>query len=425
MAVFDFFKKNELEEINNLKKELERYKAISDIESEVNKKKIELSLVKNNLTKIKYEYENTLKLYEKIKDEVGVFETKLDIIEYGIYEPVYDFAKSEEYRLEQDKIITLQKNMITSDIAAICNTNWSVEGSEVKGKSVVKIYKKLMLRAFNGECDALVSKVKWNNVNQINERLQKLFDTINKLGQGFRVYLNEQYFDLKKSELILEYEYQLKKQEEKEELRAAQEAIREEEKAMREFEQAQREAEREEVNYQKALEKAREEIESAVGEKHEKLQAKISQLEQEVKTAQEKKERAMSMAQQTKRGHVYIISNVGSFGENVYKIGMTRRLEPKDRVRELSGASVPFNFDIHAMVFSEDAPTLEKELHRKFSNCKVNMINYRKEFFKVNLDELEADFKKNNLVCDFKRLPEAEEYRETIAILRKMETQDL
>ena len=425
MAVFDFFKKNELEEINNLKKELERYKAISDIESEVNKKKIELSLVKNNLTKIKYEYENTLKLYEKIKDEVGVFETKLDIIEYGIYEPVYDFAKSEEYRLEQDKIITLQKNMITSDIAAICNTNWSVEGSEVKGKSVVKIYKKLMLRAFNGECDALVSKVKCNNVNQIKERLQKLFDTINKLGQGFRVYLNEQYFDLKKSELILEYEYQLKKQEEKEELRAAQEAIREEEKAMREFEQAQREAEREEVNYQKALEKAREEIESAVGEKHEKLQAKISQLEQEVKTAQEKKERAMSMAQQTKRGHVYIISNVGSFGENVYKIGMTRRLEPKDRVRELSGASVPFNFDIHAMVFSEDAPTLEKELHRKFSNCKVNMINYRKEFFKVNLDELEADFKKNNLVCDFKRLPEAEEYRETIAILRKMETQDL
>ena len=425
MAVFDFFKKNELEEIINLKKELERYKAISDIESEVNKKKIELSLVKNNLTKIKYEYENTLKLYEKIKDEVGVFETKLDIIEYGIYEPVYDFAKSEEYRLEQDKIITLQKNMITSDIAAICNTNWSVEGSEVKGKSVVKIYKKLMLRAFNGECDALVSKVKWNNVNQIKERLQKLFDTINKLGQGFRVYLNEQYLDLKESELILEYEYQLKKQEEKEELRAAQEAIREEEKAMREFEQAQREAEREEVNYQKALEKAREEIESAVGEKHEKLQAKISQLEQEVKTAQEKKERAMSMAQQTKRGHVYIISNIGSFGENVYKIGMTRRLEPKDRVRELSGASVPFNFDIHAMVFSEDAPTLEKELHRKFSNCKVNMINYRKEFFKVNLDELEADFKKNNLVCDFKRLPEAEEYRETIAILRKMETQDL
>ena len=194
---------------------------------------------------------------------------------------------------------------------------------------------------------------------------------------------------MKLKELALEYEYQLKKQQEKEELRAAQEALREEEKARREFEQAQKEAEKEEANYQKALDKARKEIEQATGDTHDKLIAQIQKLEQEIQEAHERKERALSMAQQTKRGHIYIISNIGSFGEQVYKIGMTRRLEPEDRIKELGDASVPFQFDIHAMIFSEDAPNLENELHKAFSNRKVNMLNYKKEFFKVTLDEIE------------------------------------
>jgi hypothetical protein len=280
-----------------------------------------------------------------------------------------------------------------------------------------------MLRAFNGECDVLISKVKWNNVNQMKERMQKLFDAINKLGQGFQVYLNNQYLDLKRKELILEYEYQSKRQQEKEEMKAIQEELREEEKAKREFEQAQREAEKEEAVYQKALDKARKEIEAASGEKQDKLQSQIDKLEQELKEAQEKKERALSMAQQTKRGHVYIISNIGSFGENVYKIGMTRRLEPIDRVRELGDASVPFQFDIHAMIYSEAAPTLENELHKAFTNKKVNMLNYRKEFFSVTLDEIEEKVKEIGLEAEFSRLPEAMEYRETLAILEKFNSQ--
>ena len=126
------------------------------------------------------------------------------------------------------------------------------------------------------------------------------------------------------------------------------------------------------------------------------------------------------MAQQTKRGHVYIISNIGSFGENVYKIGMTRRLEPLDRVKELGDASVPFHFDIHAMIFSEEAPTLENELHKAFANKKVNMVNYRKEFFKVTLDEIEQKTKEIGLGTEFLRLPEANEYKETLAMLEKL-----
>jgi hypothetical protein len=254
----------------------------------------------------------------------------------------------------------------------------------------------------------------------MKERIKKSFETINKIGESQTVSIQGEYLDLKIKELTLEYEYQLKRQKEKEELRLAQEEMREEEKARKEFEQAQKEAEKEEANYEKALEKARKEIGLATGDKHEKLQAQIEKLEQELKEAHEKKERAMSMAQQTKRGHVYIISNIGSFGEQVYKIGMTRRLEPLDRIKELGDASVPFQFDIHAMIYSEDAPTLENALHKAFTNKKVNMLNYRKEFFKVTLDEIEQKAKEIGLETEFIRLPEAMEYRETLAILEKL-----
>jgi len=129
------------------------------------------------------------------------------------------------------------------------------------------------------------------------------------------------------------------------------------------------------------------------------------------------------MAQQTKRGHVYIISNIGSFGENVYKIGMTRRLEPTDRVKELGDASVPFQFDIHAMIYSDEAPTLENELHKAFTNKKVNMLNNRKEFFNVTIDEIEEKVGEIGIAAEFSKLPEAMEYRETLAILQKLNSQ--
>ena len=438
MGLFDFLKKKELEQIvelksqiaslnkkqieetDKLKSELERYKSIIDIEAEVERQKKSLEqLISSKNTDIKNietefnslnsNYQTALTTYKNLRKEVSVFESKLDLIEFGVYEPIYDFEKSDDYREEQNKIIQLQKEMITNDTAATCDTKWTIEGSEAKGQAVVKVYKKLMLRAFNGECDVLIAKVKWNNVNQMKERMQKLFDAINKLGNGFQVILNNQYLDLKQKELILEFEYQSKRQQEKEEMRAIQEELREEEKAKREFEQAQKEAEKEEVTYQKALDKARKEFEIATGEKHDKLQLQIEKLEQELREAQEKKERALSMAQQTKRGHVYVISNIGSFGENVYKIGMTRRLEPIDRVKELGDASVPFQFDIHAMIYTDEAPTLENELHKAFSNKKVNMLNYRKEFFNVTLDEIENKVKEIGLDAEFSRLPEAME----------------
>ncbi|MFN9321291.1 MAG: DUF4041 domain-containing protein [Chitinophagales bacterium] len=431
MGLFDFLKKKEFEEIEKLKSQLDRYKPIADIEVETeNQKKnleqlklskqAEVKTVEENFTKLNTDYQTALETYTKLRKEVSLFENKLDLIEFGVYEPIYEFDKSDEYRAEQDRIIELQKQMISSERAAICRTNWTIDGSEAKGKASTKRYIKLTLRAFNGECESLIAKVKWNNVNQMKERIKKSFETINKIGESQTVTIQSEYLDLKIKELTLEYEFQLKRQKEKEELRAAQEELREEEKARREFEQAQKEAEKEEANYEKALEKARKEIGLATGDKHDKLQAQIEKLEQELKEAHERKERAMSMAPQTKRGHVSIISNIGSFGEQVYKIGMTRRLEPIDRIKELGDASVPFQFDIHAMIYSEDAPTLENALHKAFANKKVNMLNYRKEFFKVTLDEIEQKAKEIGLETEFTRLPEAMEYRETLAILEKL-----
>jgi len=445
MGLLDFLKRKELLEIKFLKEQLVKYQPIINIEAEIEKNRNEfqslilakeaelnsiaenktqvIKNIQNDLDKLNLDYQTALETYTRLRKDVGLFESKLDLIEYGIYEPVYDFEKSEEYRSEQSRIIEKQKSMIQSESAATCSTTWTIDGSEAKGRASTKRFIKLVLRAFNGECGTLIAKVKWNNINQIKERVQKSYETLNKLGESQSVSLSYKYLDLKLKEITLEYEYQAKRQAEKEEMRAIQEELREEEKARREFEQAQRQAEKEEETFQRALLKARKEVEKATGELQEQLNSKILVLEQELLFAQEKKERAISMAQQTKRGHVYIISNIGSFGENVYKIGMTRRLEPIDRVRELGDASVPFQFDVHAMIYSDEARTLENELHKAFSNKKVNMLNYRKEFFNVSLEEIENKISELGFEAEFTILPEAMQYRETLALLEKLNSQ--
>ena len=189
--------------------------------------------------------------------------------------------------------------------------------------------------------------------------------------------------------------------------------MREEERAERELEAARLKAEKEEMMYAKALEKARKEMGTAVGKKQEELLKRIAELEAGLVDAEALKQKAISMAQQTKMGYVYVISNIGSFGDDVYKIGMTRRLEPLDRVKELGDASVPFPFDVHAMIFSENAPELEAKLHNIFSDNRVNMTNFRREFFNIPLSKIEEEAKKLGAKVEFTMLAEANEYRET------------
>jgi len=251
----------------------------------------------------------------------------------------------------------------------------------------------------------------------MRERVTKAYEAINKLGEPVAIEINLDFFELKLKEIYLAYEYQEKLQAEKEEQRRIREQMREEEKVRREIEKAMQDAIREEQTYNKAIEQARQEMESAQGEKLEKLKTQMAFLEEKLKEAEEKNRRVQSMAEKTKSGHVYVISNIGSFGENVYKIGLTRRLEPKERVNELGDASVPFAFDIHAMIYSENAPELESAFHKHFRSKQVNLVNSRKEFFAVSLDEIEEHAADNGLTVEFTKLAEAKEYRETMAIL--------
>ncbi len=208
------------------------------------------------------------------------------------------------------------------------------------------------------------------------------------------------------------------KQKEREEQRRIQEQIREEEKARRDYERAMQEAAREEEAIRRAMEKARAEVAHATEQERAALEAELVALNQRLIEAEDKNKRALSMAQQTRSGNVYIISNIGSFGEEVFKIGMTRRLEPNDRVKELGDASVPFEFDVHAMIRSDDAPGLERLLHTSFEEFRINKVNYRKEFFRVPLERIRAVVTERALEATFTLAAEAREYRESLALVK-------
>lgn len=346
-----------------------------------------------------------------------------EIVEaFGFYESKYDFHEAEEYKQRLDKIRAQQKQMIKDTEAAVCHVKMTLEGSAKEGKKMTDNFLKLVLRAFNGECDASVVKVKYNNVQTMEKRIRKTYEDLNKLSQTTYCEITSRYLDLKLQELWLTHEYQEKKYQEQEEQRTIREQMREEEKALRELEKARQNAEKEERRYQEALEKARRDVESATGKAQEKLLNQIEELQKRLTEAEANKERAVSQAQLTKSGHVYIISNVGSFGEDVYKIGMTRRLEPMDRVKELGDASVPFPFDVHAMIFCENAPELETRLHKRFNSRRVNKENERKEFFRVSLDEIVRvvrEIDQELRICKsevtFTKIAEATDYRKTLA----------
>jgi Domain of unknown function (DUF4041)/T5orf172 domain len=357
-----------------------------------------------------------------LKTELQELEEQDFVEAFGFYDSKYDFQESSEYKQRLDLIRTQQKQKIKDKIAAICNTEWSVGGSLKEGKKMTDNFIKLVLRAFNGECDACVMKVKYNNIQTMEKRVRKAYDELNKLSQTTHCEITPQYLDLKLQELWLTHEYQEKKYLKLEEQRTIREQMREEERALRELEKAKQEAEREERRYQEALEKARKDVENATGKVQEKLFAQIEELRLRLTEAEAMKQRAVSQAQMTKFGHVYIISNIGSFGDNVYKVGMTRRLEPMDRVKELGDASVPFPFDVHAMIFCENAPELESRLHRLFDAKRMNKANGRKEFFRVSLEEIvkavqeiDTELRTCKSEIKFTKVAEAAEYRKTLA----------
>jgi hypothetical protein len=339
--------------------------------------------------------------------------------EMGFYKSRYGFATSERYKKAIDENYEKQKEMLKEKVAATCSTEWTIDGSVEKGRKQTEKYLSLLIRAFNGECDSAIAKVKATNFQTMENRIHKAFDSLNKLGEMQYCSIATQYRDLRLNELRLEYEHALKVQAEREEQRAIKEEMRQQAIAERELERAQQEAEREERQYETALAKARAEFESASAAKQAEMQAKLAELEQMVAEAHANKERAISRAQQTRSGHVYVISNFGSFGANVYKIGMTRRLDPMDRIWELSDASVPFDFDVHAIIYTEDAPGLETELHQRFAARRLNAVNQKKEFFAVTIDEIAAVVRERCGDIELTLIAEAAEFLQSEAFHRE------
>lgn len=418
-------------EISNLETTLEFRK--KNIEKEINKEKatIDRDLSQKNaklqelevIIKSKnYDLEilSTAEKIDKMKEEYALLEDELLMLSYGFYKPKYNFESSDVYKQKLDVMRGEQKRLVKEKKATNHSLDWQIQGDTKRGKEFILDTIKLTLRAFNNECDNIISKVKYNNVEASEKRIHKIFEDLNKLTDMQNVSITRHYLNLKLEELRLKYEYEQKKQEEKEEQQAIKERMREEAIALKEIEKAKEKIEKEEKHFAQAIEKMNTQIESAKDEEKEQLLAKLRELEEQLETAKKNKQDVLYREQNTRAGYVYIISNIGSFGENVYKIGMTRRLEPMDRVKELGDASVPFVFDVHAMIFADDAPALENALHKEFELQRVNKINNKKEFFKVSLDEIKEVVEKNyNKTVEFTKLANAEDYYQTLAIERE------
>ena len=271
--------------------------------------------------------------------------------------------------------------------------------------------------AFNGKVDSVLSRVKHDNVGKLEQEIRDAFTLVNFNGQAFRnACITEEYLNARLDELKWAAVAQQIKLDEREEQRKIKEQLREEEKVRKEVEKALRDSAKEEEVLKKAMEKAQKHIEQATAEQKAKYELQLQELTQKLTEAEERKQRAMSMAQQTKKGHVYVISNIGSFGEHVYKIGVTRRLEPRDRIKELGDSSVPFDFDVHALMMSDDAPALESKLHKHFVLMQMNKINHRKEFFSVDIKHVREEVEKLGIAAQWTMAAHAQEYRESLAV---------
>ncbi|MBL8775505.1 MAG: DUF4041 domain-containing protein [Acidimicrobiales bacterium] len=356
---------------------------------------------------------------DRLRAEVGALTAERDALgaevvetrdiamlqEVGIYEYSHPLDNAAAYKDALRRLKEQYKGLAKADRAVVGAVAWQVNGSAKEGSKMVGDFKKLMLRAYNNEVDAAVRSLRPHTLSAAVQRIDKAATSIVRLGRSMSIAIAGDYHQLRLEELRLTADYLAKREEEKERERADRERRREEEKAQRELERERARLEKEQSHYASALNRLREqgapESEIALAE------AGLA----DVTAAIEGVERR---AANIRAGYVYVISNVGAFGEEVVKIGMTRRLEPMDRIRELGDASVPFRFDVHALVFSEDAVSLETALHQRLADRRVNLVNLRREFFYATPVEVEALLQElEGSVLEFTELAEAIEWRQS------------
>lgn len=354
-------------------------------------------------------YESTAKAMKNIIEGYG---DQYIIPSYSLLDDLAEEFGFTEAGIELKKARERTRHMVKSGRAATCDY------VEINRRETAI---RFVTDAFNGKVDSILSRSKADNFGTLKQAIIDSFNLVNHNGAAFRdARITQEFLASRLEELKWAVLVQELKERDKEEQRRIKEQIRDEERARREYEKAMRDAEKEEEMLRKAMEKIQKEVDRASDEQKAAYEAKLQELNERLLEAEARSQRALSMAQQTKAGHVYVISNIGSFGEDVFKIGMTRRLEPQDRVRELGDASVPFDFDIHAMIFSEDAPSLERTLQKSFLRSQMNKVNPRKEFFKVSLTDIRGMVDKMGVEAHWTIAAAAKDYRESLAIERAM-----
>lgn len=340
-----------------------------------------------------------------------------DAQQAGLYNPQYVFSTVDGYKDRLKNIRDRQKDMIHDKKACSFPDNFYMNNNLAEGKRVVNDWIRLMLRAFNGESDATIAHVTFLNFESSKEKICRSAESINAIGSRMNIAITERYIRLKLDELTLAFDYQQFKQAEKERIRQIREEEREKAKLEKELQERRAKIIKDQKHVATELATLTKRLETASIEETITIQDRISELNKYTQKLQDDLGLVELREQQARAGYVYIISNIGSFGENIYKIGMTRRLDPQDRVDELGDASVPFRFDVHAFIFAEDAVALETALHHAFNARRVNLVNNRKEFFNVTLDEIESCVKQHySETVEFTRTITAQEYRQTLAL---------
>jgi hypothetical protein len=331
---------------------------------------------------------------QRILQDVGI---------YRYHHPLEDAAAYKD-RLraldaQVDEVVKTGRAVLAADL-------FTFDGSLAKGRRMVGDLSKLMLRAYNAEADNCVRSLRSGNVSTATKRLESAVSAIEKLGTIMEMRINPDYHALRVSELELTADYQMKAQEERERAREQRELLREQRHAETELAAERERLEKERSHYTTALESLRAKGDAtAVAE----LSGRLADIEESIKSNDYR-------IANIRAGYVYVISNLGAFGPNIVKIGMTRRLEPLDRVRELGDASVPFRYDVHALFFSDDAVTLEAELHRAFADKRVNYVNDRREFFFATPAEVrDVLLVKAGGLLEFTEQPAAPEYFQSLS----------
>ena len=355
----------------------------------------------------------------EVQQQILAAEDTVQLESFSLYEPKYQLTNSIDYKNRLDEIRDDQKRTargLSKEVDAW--DNYAVELTKVQWKKLRKDALKLALRSFNSESEYCVDNVKFSNMEKMEERIRRSFETCNKLLNAMGVLWKDIVLERKLQELYLAHEYQTKRQEEKEVARQAREDQREQEKLEKEIREARAKIEKERRHFISALQKLQVRLDAATDQpERDDLQTRINEVSSQNSKLDEE-ERLLDYREQNARaGYVYVISNIGAFGEGIFKIGMTRRLEPMDRVDELGDASVPFRFDLHALVFSDNAPALEAKLHSHFAAGRLNKVNGRKEFFRADLKEVEAVIRANyDAVVEVTHAAPAEQYRESLRL---------